>query len=192
MCRYVPGDMWYILHHFLHLVSLAGLVVHSADSAPDFGCLSLRKDKAVLLWFACLLQSWLLHFENKLSMCITFCAQLRAKIEYLHIPTLTCTYMHIHAYTYPALATWNVNGNKKDPACTCLGWAASVFPYTPNQLHLQVQLSYKEYWKKERYHRLTDRLDMVQYLLLSKHSAHIEHNTYRYWKILTDTCRYFV
>jgi hypothetical protein len=49
MSRYVPGDMWYIFHHFLDLVSLAGSVVHSANSAPDNGCSSPRTVKAVLL-----------------------------------------------------------------------------------------------------------------------------------------------
>ena len=48
---------------------------------------------------------------------------------------------------YPALATWNVHGNKTDPVWTCLGWPASVSPYTPNQLQLQIQLSYREYWQ---------------------------------------------
>ena len=49
ICRYVPGDMWYIVHHFLDVVSLAGSVVHSANSAPDDGCSSPRTVKAVLL-----------------------------------------------------------------------------------------------------------------------------------------------
>ncbi len=38
ICRYNPGDMCYIVHHFLDVVSLAGSVVHSANSAPDDGC----------------------------------------------------------------------------------------------------------------------------------------------------------
>ena len=49
ICRNVPGDMWYIVHHFLDVVSLASSVVHSANSAPDDGCLSPRTVKAVLL-----------------------------------------------------------------------------------------------------------------------------------------------
>ncbi len=99
MCRYVPGYMWYIFHHFLYLVILAGSVVHSANSAPDNGCLSPRTVKGVLRWFASLLLSWFLRNETQHCMCITFYAQLRTKIKYLHIPTKTCIYMHIHAHT---------------------------------------------------------------------------------------------
>ena len=99
ICRYVPGDMWYIVHHFLDVVSLAGSVVHSANSAPDDGCSSPRTVKAVLLWFASLLLSRFLRNKTQHCMCITFYAQLRTKNKYLHIPTCTCTYMHIHANT---------------------------------------------------------------------------------------------
>ena len=99
ICRYVPGDMWYMVHHFPDVVSLAGSVVHSANSAPDDGCSSPRTVKAVLLWFASLLLSWFLRNETQHCMCITFYAQLRTKIRYLHKPTKTCLYMHIHAHT---------------------------------------------------------------------------------------------
>ncbi len=34
---------------------------------------------------------------------------------------------------YPALAAWNVHGNKTDPVWTCLGWAALVSPCTKPQ-----------------------------------------------------------
>ncbi len=49
MCRYVPGNMWNIFHHFLCLVSLAGSVVHSANCAPDYWCSSSRTVEAILL-----------------------------------------------------------------------------------------------------------------------------------------------
>ncbi len=99
--RYVPKDMWYIVHHFLDLVSLAGSVVHSANSAPDDGCSSPRTVKAVWLWFAFRLLSWFLRNETQHCMCITFYAQLRTKIKYLHIPTKTCIYnpaLHVHHF----------------------------------------------------------------------------------------------
>ena len=96
MCRYVPGDMWYIFHHFLYLVSLDGSVVHSADSAPDVGCSSSRTVKEVLLWSACLLQSWFLRHETQALHVHHF---LCTAGNINQIPTHTYMYMHIHAHT---------------------------------------------------------------------------------------------
>ncbi len=95
---------------------------------------------------------------------------------------------------YPALATWNVHGNKTDPVWTCLGWAASVTGLVSSCTKPTAVASTALIQRilTDRCHILTDSQYMVQGLLFSAHSAHTVSNTYyRYTQILADTCRYF-
>ena len=97
MCKYVPGYTWNIFHHFLIQVCLDGSVVYRANSAPDDGCSSSKNVKAILLRFACLLQSWfLLHETAALHVHHFLCTAGNI----YQIPTHTYIYMHIHAHSY--------------------------------------------------------------------------------------------
>jgi hypothetical protein len=85
---------------------------------------------------------------------------------------------------YPALATWNVHGNKTDPVWTCLGWAAAVSLHAKPTAVANTALIQRIL--TERCHILTDRQYMVQCLLFSAHSAHIA----QYLQVHAHTCRY--
>jgi hypothetical protein len=93
---------------------------------------------------------------------------------------------------YPALATWNVHGNKTDPVWFCLWCAASVTgsvsPCTKPSAVASTALIQRI--PTDRCHILTDSQYTVQGLLFSAHSARKVRNTYT--QILADTCRYFV
>ncbi len=74
-------------------------MVHSVTCAPDNGCSSSGRVKAVLLWFDCLLESLFLCTKTPTQDATTFYAGQEMFFEYLHIPTNTIKYMQIHAYT---------------------------------------------------------------------------------------------
>ncbi len=110
MCRYVPGDMCYIFHHFLYLVSLDGSVVHSANSAQEcswrrvFELQNCQSHFAVIcMSFAELIPPLWDSSTARASLFMHSWEDKSNTYTYLHLHAQTCLYMHIHAHTFKYL-----------------------------------------------------------------------------------------